>query len=98
VLALSLFASGVGELQAALDRFFRGAVKLRLCEEIAAGPIEYLFPLGAALCSTFYARHCILLFSFVVRRLEVRDSSSDDSTSSHAGAATCRSTAGQAEA
>jgi hypothetical protein len=37
VLALFLFAAGVCEFEAALDRFFGGAVQFGFCEEITAG-------------------------------------------------------------
>src|ERR1700693_1064900 len=57
VLPLLLFASGVGKLEPALYRFFGGPVEFGFGQEVAAGAIENLFALGAALGSPFYARH-----------------------------------------
>src|ERR1700678_4470823 len=58
VLALLLFAAGIGKLQSALDGFFRGAVKLGFSEEVSARTFQNLFALGAAFGSTFDTRPC----------------------------------------
>ena len=53
ILALLLFASGVGELQAAFDRFFGGPVEFGFCEEIAAGAVSIFLRLARRLVPRF---------------------------------------------
>src|SRR5579883_3484800 len=84
-LALALLATGVSELEAALDGLFGGAVEFGFCQEITAGAVEDFFPLGAALGSTFYARHGLLLFRFVMLAAGGKDRLAT-MTSSHAEA------------
>src|SRR5205823_1657726 len=73
ILALFLFAAGVCEFEAALDRLFGGTVQLGFCEEITAGAFQYLFALSAAFGSAFYTRHVLLLLLSFLRRLEAGD-------------------------
>src|SRR5579883_1247916 len=84
-LALALLATGVSELEPALDGLFGGAVEFGFCQEITAGAVEDFFPLGAALGSTFYARHGLLLFRFVMLAAGGKDRLAT-MTSSHAEA------------
>src|SRR5215469_15111442 len=57
VLALLVLSAYVGELQAALDRFLRGAMQLALGEKITRRQLQRLFPGSPAVGTTFNSRH-----------------------------------------
>ncbi len=64
VLALFLFAAGVGELQSALDGFLGSLVELGFGEEVAGCALENFAAAIGALGTAFYTRHGAVLFAW----------------------------------
>src|SRR5882757_5991792 len=66
VLALLLFAAGVGELERALDGLLSSLVELGFGEEVTTGALEDLLAAVVAFCTPFYTGHLASPFAYIV--------------------------------
>src|ERR1700733_3989864 len=65
-LSLLLFASGVGELERALDGLLRSLVELGFSEEVTTRALQDLFAAVVAFCTPFDTGHRVSPFAYLV--------------------------------